>query len=139
MLAGVGLTRTGIGAMALGIGKRAFDSAVDKHGHIMYGALYGFHALRAWLLCIGKQQVVMGPMAAALAKQNILPSRKGGTWTWVSGVDGVPVNMIAHIVECFDFIEDKLMKCGGQLQLKVQPLQVPPVEAIFPEIAETKD
>jgi hypothetical protein len=31
------------------------------------------------------------------------------------------------------------MKCGGQLQLKVQPLQAPPVEAIDPEIAEKND
>jgi hypothetical protein len=76
--------------------RHAFDSAVDKHGHSMYGALYGFHALRTWLNCIGKQQVVMGPMSAALAKQNILPSRQGGTWHWVSGVPGVQVNMLAH-------------------------------------------
>ena len=81
----------------------------------------------------------MGPMAAALAKQNILPSRKGGTWIWVSGVDGLPVNMIAHIGECFDFIEDKLIGCGGHVQLKVQPLQAPPQDTIDHGIATRND
>ena len=118
---------------------KAFDTAVEKHGSMMHGTLYGFHALRAWLVNIGLQQVVMGPMAAALAKQHILPSRHSGTWTWVPGPDGVAVNMIAHIGESFDFIEEKLMRCGAAVQLKVQPLQAPPVEAVDPEIAERND
>ena len=117
-----------------------FDAAVETHGDVLHGALYGFHAVRAWLVNIGLRQVVMGPMAAALAKQNILPNRQqSGTWSWVSGPGGTPVNMIAHVVDCFDLVEDKLMKCGAALQLNIQPLQAPPVDAIDPEIAEQND
>ena len=112
-----------------------FDAAMARHGQIMYGALYGFHSVSSWLLCIIKQQVVMGVMAAALAKQGILPSRTDSEWGWGKH----RVNMIVHIKECLDFIEDMIIGCGGHVQLNVQRLQAPPQDTIDRAIAARND
>ena len=112
-----------------------FNAAVARHGQIMYGAVYGFHSVSSWLLCIMKQQVVMGVMAAALAKQGILPSRTDSQWGWGKH----RVNMIVHIKECLDFIEDMLIGCGGHVQLNVQRLQAPPQDTIDHGIAARND